>query len=79
MIETSDYWILNDKFIFGPEFDSSIQAYINLISQSNELIFSNYDDVNICINTNNNYDSYYDSNYGKNYQESKFNQKIELP
>ena len=75
MLETSDYWIQDNKFIFKPEFNSSIQVYIDLISQSNELIFSNYDDINICIKTNNNYDY----NYRKNYQRSKFNQKIKLP
>ena len=75
MIETSDYWIQDNKFIFKPEFNSSVQVYIDLISELDELIFSNYDDVNICVGTNNKYDE----NYKKNYKQSKFNCQVELP
>ena len=75
MIETSDYWIQDNKFIFKPEFNSSNEVYVNLISESSELIFSNYDDVNICAKTKNKYEE----KYKKNYQYSKFNRQVELP
>ena len=53
MLETKNYWILDNKFIFKPKFNSSIDTYYNLISNCDELIFSNYDDINSCIETNN--------------------------
>ena len=75
MIETKDYWIQDNKFIFKPKFNSSIYKYYDLISEYNELIFSNYFNVNICIETNNKYYSY----YYKYHIGSIFNQEIELP
>jgi hypothetical protein len=75
MIETNDYWIIEEQFIFKPHFDSSIDVYKNIISQYNKLIFSNYTDVDICIKTNNNFDSIFFNKY----LGSKFNQKIDLP
>jgi hypothetical protein len=75
MIETNDYWIIEDQFIFKPHFDSSIDVYKNIIQQYNKLIFSDYDDVYICIKTNNKFDS----KYSDKYLESKFNQIIDLP
>jgi hypothetical protein len=59
MIETEDYWIQDNKFIFKPEFNEPIDKYYDLISNYNTLIFSNYNDVNICIKTNNLYDNNY--------------------
>ena len=49
------YWICEDKFIFKPEFNESIDKYIDIIKNYSQLIFSNYDDLEICIETNNKY------------------------
>jgi hypothetical protein len=35
MIETDDYWIIDEQFIFKPHFDLSIDVYKNIISQYN--------------------------------------------
>lgn len=60
MIETEDYWLLDNTFIFKPHYNSSIKIYIDLITECSELIFSNYDDINMFIKTKNNfYDKYY--------------------
>jgi phage anti-repressor protein len=72
--ETSDYWIYENKFIFKPEFNNQIDEYYELISNYDELIFSNYDDLNILLETKNNYNE----NIYENYIESKFNQPIDL-
>ena len=42
MIYKKDYWILDNKFIFKPEFNEKIDKYYDLISNYNTLIFSNY-------------------------------------
>ena len=73
MIETEDYWIVDNKFIFKPNFNELIDKYFELISNYNELIFFNYTDINICIEINNLYCFKYNDNI------SKFNQKIKLP
>ena len=75
MIETNDYWILDNKLIFKPKFNESIEKYYDLISNYDTLIFSNYNDVNICIETNNKYEY----NYRYEYNKSEFNKKVELP
>ena len=49
------YWICEDKFIFKPEFNESIDKYIDIIKNYSQLIFSNFDDFEICIETNNKY------------------------
>ena len=68
--ETENYWILNDNtLIFKSEFNKFLDNYINIISKYNKLIFSNYSDIDICIETNNEYGLKY-------YFESKFNQPV---
>lgn len=61
--EFEDYWINNDekKFIFKQHFNKPITAYIDLISVYNELIFANYDNYDIFLETNNdlNFDNFY--------------------
>jgi uncharacterized protein YihD (DUF1040 family) len=74
MIETEDYWIIENKFVFKPQFNESIDKYYNLIDKYDVLIFSNYDDANICIERNNLHCEQY---YFK-YFYSKFNQVIKL-
>jgi hypothetical protein len=67
-----DYWIYEDKFIFKPKFNKSIDKYADIIKNYSQLIFSNYDNLEIYIGTNN---EYLDK-YNKNYTVSKFNQPL---
>lgn len=53
MIETDNYWISDNKFIFKPSFNGSIHDYMEFISEYKELIFSDYEDIN---NTNMRFD-----------------------
>ena len=53
--QTNDYWIIDNKIIFKHEFNKSIDSYIGLINKYDELVFSNYDDVRITLETNNLY------------------------
>ena len=36
----ADYWIYEDSFIFKPEFNGSLDNYIDIISNCDKLIFS---------------------------------------
>src|SRR3990167_11009185 len=73
-MEEKDYWIYENKIIFKPEFNDKLDNYLDIISKCNELIFSNYDDYNIEIETNGKYTNIY-----KNiYKSSKFNQSITI-
>ena len=74
-METKDYWIYENKIIFKHNFIAKLDYYIDIITKYNELIFSNYDDYNITIKTNNEYQE----EYIKNYKSSKFNQEITIP
>lgn len=76
MIETVDYTIANNKFIFKASFNKSTQSYINITEKYDELIFANYNKIDILINNNYNNDFMYD--YSNYYIKSKFNNKIEL-
>ena len=67
-----DYWSYDDKFIFKPKFNESIDKYVNTIKNYSQLIFSNYDDLEICIETNN---KYLDK-YRNNYKHSTFNKPL---
>ena len=58
------YWIIDDKLIFKPKFDEELEEYYNVIGQYNTLIFSNYDNPEITIKTDNKLE---DRNY-KNYK-----------
>ena len=60
-----NYWIYEDSFIFKPEFNEPIDGYIQVIKNYNKLIFSNYNDLEICIRTNNKYFDKYYNNYIK--------------
>lgn len=61
-----------DKFIFKPKFNNKLDDYCELISNHDTLIFYNYDDCNVCIESNS-------ENYVDNFQHSCFNQQIDLP
>ena len=71
-MEIKDYCIHKNKIIFKPNFNDKLDNYFDIISKYNELIFSNYDDYNITIKTNN------DNGYKchSNYKYSKFNQHV---
>src|SRR3990167_10304600 len=74
-MKTTDYWIYKNKIIFKPNFNDKLDNYFNIISNYDELIFSNYDNYNIAIETNNTYCK----DYKENYKLSKFNQQIIIP
>lgn len=69
-----EYWIIDDKLIFKPEFNKELYSYYDVISQHNTLIFSNYDNPEMAIKTNNKNTN----DYRKKYKYSKFNKKIKL-
>jgi hypothetical protein len=49
--ETKDYWIFESKLIFKPNFNSKLDDYYEIIKKYNELIFSNYMDLEILLKT----------------------------
>ena len=75
MMETEDYWIYENKVIFKYNFNAKLDNYFDIITKCNELIFSNYDDCNITIITNNTF--YYE--YIQDFEISKFNQPLTIP
>ena len=68
----NNYWIYENYFIFKPKFNGKIDNYIPIIKKYKKLIFSDYDDYEICIKTNNKYEN----KYSKNYKYSKFNKPL---
>ena len=55
-MEFEKYWIYEDYFIFKPEFNDELDVFlIEVIVNYKKLIFSDYDDYKICIETNNKY------------------------
>ena len=71
--ETEDYWIWNvNTFVFKSEFNKPLDDYINIISKYDKLIFSNYSNVKIYMETNNQLKS----EFYKYYLKSKFNQEV---
>ena len=58
-----NYWIYEDYFIFKPEFNGLIDDYIGIISNLKKLIFSDYNELKLCIEINNKYYSNYDEKY----------------
>jgi len=72
-MEFEKYWIYEDYFIFKPEFNDELDVFlIEVIVNYKKLIFSDYDDYKICIETNNKYLI----KYNNNYKCSKFNQSL---
>jgi hypothetical protein len=72
--ETKDYWISGSKIIFKPEFNKPLDEFYELISKYNELIFSDYNDLNTLLKTIN-CDF---KNSRLHFKPSKFNQPIIL-
>ena len=49
------YWIVDNAIIFKPSFYECLDHYTDIISNYQTLIFSNYDDPNLALKNNNNY------------------------
>ena len=62
-METKDYWIYENKIIFKHNFNAKLDDYIDIITKCNEIIFSNYDNYDIIIKTNNKFCHEYKHNY----------------
>ena len=70
----NNYWIVDDWLIFKPKFNEELTDYYDIINQCKKIMFSNYDDPLILIETNNQYKYEYEKNYIK----SEFNQEINV-
>ena len=70
----NNYWIVDEWLIFKPNFNEELTNYYDIINKYKKVIFSNYDDPLIAIETNNNYKYKYKNNYIK----SNFNKKTDL-
>ena len=55
------YWIIADTIILKPDFSHSLNEYAKIIIQYKKIIFSNYNEPKIAIETNNNYDKKYNT------------------
>ena len=47
------YWIVDDLLIFKPEFNEELTNYYDVINKYKKIMFSNYNDHLIAIETNN--------------------------
>ena len=70
----NNYWIVEEWLIFKPEFNKELTNYYDVINKYKKIMFSNYNNPLIVIETNNQYDDEYDDNYYR----SKFNKKMDL-
>jgi hypothetical protein len=68
------YWTHEDYFIFKPDFNGSITNYLDIIKPHSKLVFSNFGDLNLCIEQ----DNFYPNNFylDKKYIGSKFDQPL---
>ena len=74
----NNYWIVDEWLIFKPTFNEELTYYYDIINKYKKIMFSNYDNTLIAIETNNQYKYEYHNKYYDNYIKSKFNQKINL-
>ena len=70
----NNYWIVDEWLIFKPDFNEELIDYCGVINKYKKIMFSNYDDFLIAIETNNQYTDEYCANFIKN----NFNQEIDL-
>ena len=70
----NNYWIIDDWLIFKPEFNEELINYYDVINKYNKIMFSNYNDPLIAIETNNLWIRKYNNNFIRN----KFNKEIDL-
>ena len=66
------YYTDDSIIIFNREFNEPLDKYIGIINHYKKLIFSNYQDYKLCIETNNKWISKYNSHY----KYSKFNRPL---
>jgi len=66
------YYIKDECIYFNCEFNESLDNYINVMKNCKKIIFSNYYDYVICIQTKNHFDPI----YFKNIKNNKFNQPL---
>ena len=69
----NDYCICKDSIMFKPKFDKPLDIYVEVIKKYKKLIFSNYNDFDIYVKTNNKFISKYTIKFIR----SKFNQPLE--
>jgi len=69
----NNYWIVDDWLIFKPNFNEKLNDYY-IINKYEKIMFSNYNEPLIAIETNNLWINKYNNNFIKN----KFNQEIDL-
>lgn len=76
MITTENYWIFDKKFVFKPGFNEIlIDEYYEVMTNCDTLVFANYLNPYVSIETNNQYlNKHHDKWIG-----SKFNQSFNLP
>ena len=70
----NNYWIVDDLLIFKPEFNEELTDYYDIINKHKKIMFSNYNDPLLAIETNNKYKEDYKNNYSR----SNFNKEIDL-
>ena len=70
------YYVYEGTIIFNCEFDEPLDEYIGIIKNYKKLIFSNYPNYRLCIETNNEYNYEYNYDYNEKYKGSKFNQPV---
>ena len=52
---TNNYWIVDEWLIFKPEFNEELTNYYGVINKYKKIMFSNYNDPLIAIETNSQY------------------------
>jgi hypothetical protein len=55
----NNYWIVDDWLIFKPKFNEKLDEYYDIINKYKKLMFSNYNDPLIAIETNNKFKDKY--------------------
>ena len=71
---TNNYWIVDEWLIFKPEFNEELTNYYSIINKYNKIMFSDYNNPLIAIETNNQYKDKYHGIWIK----SNFNQEMDL-
>ena len=67
------YFIKDGIIYFDCDFNEPLDDYIDIMKNCTQIIFSNYDDYVICIETKNKYIM----KYGKKYKNNNFNQPLQ--
>ena len=70
----NNYWTVDEWLIFKPDFNEEFKKYYDVINKYKKIIFSNYNDPLMSLETNNKYKEDYKNNYSR----SNFNKKIDL-